>query len=188
MCWTWTPFDVKSTFVSTTPSRVNYRHRLIWTQFIWHWSLYYWKLIVFKRVFNPSYCTSVLSPVFKTFPCTTVPYSDFPTWLSTRNIPLCNKHEVSSLILRHIHSTVAQKESITSEITMAAKRTPTSHHSHTEKAQWYTWEKWEQKQENFSSHEFTMIPQDQQHWDMRSPVSPCRPGGHPARACLPGAQ
>ena len=55
------------------------------TQFIWHWSLHYWKLTIFKRAPNPSDCTSVLSPIFNSFPCTTVPHSDFPTFL--KNLP-----------------------------------------------------------------------------------------------------
>ena len=53
----------------------------------------------FKRVLNPNHCTSVcmLNPVFNSFPCTTVSYSDFPLfskiwpihphkWFSTRSI------------------------------------------------------------------------------------------------------
>ena len=30
---------------------------------------------------NPNHCTSVLDPLFNSFPCTTVSYSDFPTFL-----------------------------------------------------------------------------------------------------------
>ena len=72
--------DVKSICVSTTPSRANFRYRLILTYSTWRWSLH-WKLTVFITVLNPNHCTSVLNLLFKSFPCTTVSYSDFPTFL-----------------------------------------------------------------------------------------------------------
>ena len=72
--------DVKSICVSTTPSRANCRYRLILTYSTWRWSLH-WKLTVFITVLNPNHCTSVLNLLFNSFPCTTVSYSDFPTFL-----------------------------------------------------------------------------------------------------------
>ena len=72
--------DVKSIWVSTTPSRANCRYRLILTYSTWRWSLH-WKLTVFITVLNPNHCTSVLNLLLKPFPCTTVSYSDFPTFL-----------------------------------------------------------------------------------------------------------
>ena len=37
---------------------------------------------VLKTVLNHSHCSSLLlNPVFNSFPCTTVSYSDFPTFL-----------------------------------------------------------------------------------------------------------
>ena len=74
------PLDVKSICVSTTPSRANCRYRLILTYSTWRWSLH-WKLTVFITVLNLNHCTSVLNLLFKSFPCTTVSYSDFPTFL-----------------------------------------------------------------------------------------------------------
>ena len=74
------PLDVKSICVSTTPSRANCRYRLILTYSTWRWSLH-WKLTVFITVLNPNHCTSVLNLLFNSFPCTTVSYSDFPTFL-----------------------------------------------------------------------------------------------------------
>ena len=72
--------DIKSICVSTTPSRANFRYRLILTYSSWRWSLH-WKLTVFITVLNPNHCTSVLNLLFNSFPCTTVSYSDFPTFL-----------------------------------------------------------------------------------------------------------
>ena len=40
---------------------------------------------VFKTVFNPSHCSLLLNPVFNSFPCTTVSYCDFPTFLNVTN-------------------------------------------------------------------------------------------------------
>ena len=71
---------VKSMCVSTTPSRANSRYRLTLTYSTWRWS-WHWKLTVFITVLNPNHCTSVLNLLFNSFPCTTVSYSDFPTFL-----------------------------------------------------------------------------------------------------------
>ena len=36
-------------------------------------------IALFKIVLNPNHCTSELNPVFNSFSCATVCYSDFPT-------------------------------------------------------------------------------------------------------------
>ena len=38
-------------------------------------------IALFKTVLNPNHCTSELNPVFNSFSCATVCYSDFPTLL-----------------------------------------------------------------------------------------------------------
>lgn len=98
---------------------------------------------------------------------------------------------------------VAEKGSIALEATMVTKQAPTSQHHHTERVQWNTcnnpylpmqgWEEWEQKPEDISSHEFAMTclyekSKARQSWDMQSHVSSCSLSGHPAQACLAGAQ
>ena len=93
------------------------------------------------------------------------------------------------------------KGSIALEVTMATKQAPTTQHHHPQRVRWKTcnnpldlpirgWEEWEQKPADISSHEFAIICKDQQSkarqsWDMQSS---CNPSGHPALACLAGAQ